>query len=557
MAKASEFTSDGSRSPRSYFEQIRRCAGLIPLNVFATANNRFSLDFAALETHLALEREFLNDSTRAKLLRLRRRRLHEPLTIVFTRAGALLNIKLLLGTVRPDNPYRPTAVGACALHANDFVESLDTSALRSGLLPAVAEFAATWELQNPREPAPLLRRSYYIYDRLLRTSSAIRAFIDAELHVPVEHVYFGGLPFSSYFPLLFGLYTVAVNAVRNEATSIVDARDVAAKAKISTDQFVAFAELKARSILDSEREFGLIDAPADFRSRVEDIRWVSDALPFRDRPLLAMPNGTYMVLDVQLLFENASAGLFWNFMNQLPSRKARHTFSGHWGKVFERYVQDLVRHYFPAVESNVTFDGGDLDLFLRAGSDALAFEVKSGFLAQHVKASRSGSVVGDELRKKFVVDDDGGAKGVRQLAIAIRALREQKVARTVDDIRRIYPVLVVEDPVMQTIAMNAYLNELFEQELDRNHDVAPLTVLLIDELEELLPHVHAGDFSWPEIFGARLVGGKVVAYPMHTTLSELGNEKRLPIRQDTFLKSHGDELMAMISSAYEKLLGRG
>lgn len=82
---------------------------------------------------------------------------------------------------------------------------------------------------------------------------------------------------------------------------------------------------------------------------------------------------------------------------------------------------------------------------------------------------------------------------------------------------RIYPILVVEDPVMPTIGMNAYLNELFETEVERGDDIAPLTVLLVDELEEILPHIEAGDLYWHDLLGTRWIGNKIVAPPMHTT----------------------------------------
>lgn len=220
------------RSPSNYFEQVRRCAGLIPLNVFATANNRFSLDQASPDAHAALEAEMLSDSSRNRLSRRRSRHRKGPHTIVFTRAGSQLNLKLLLAVARPDSPYKPTAVGACALHANDYNESEDTSSLSSGLLPVVTEFAATWELQNPRQVGPLLRRSYYIYDQLLRTDQDLARLVRAELDTAIEDVEFAGLSYSKYFPLLFGFYAVAKNGVEKEATSIVDGFDIANKARI-------------------------------------------------------------------------------------------------------------------------------------------------------------------------------------------------------------------------------------------------------------------------------------------------------------------------------------
>ncbi|HEY6138926.1 MAG TPA: hypothetical protein VI670_14290, partial [Thermoanaerobaculia bacterium] len=366
MAKYSDILGGGFRSSTNYFEQIGRSAGLIPLNVFATVNNRFSLHESSPEMHASLEAEMLSDSIRTKLSRVRKSRAGEPTTVVFTRAGALLTLKLLLAVPRPETPYKATALGASALHANDFVESFDTTDLSSGLLPVVAEFAGTWELQNPREPGLLLRRSYYIYDCLLRQHEGIRALIERELHASIADVTFAGLPFGKFFPLLFGLHTAARNGIKRQLTSIVDGADVAAKAQISPEAFNTFAAAKARTIDEAKLTFGPIHNADEFRSRVENLAWTSDVRPFREKPLLLIPDGRYMVMDAQFLFENASAGLFWNFMHQLKESKARHLFSGYWGAVFERYTAELIGHYFPEVRTSVSYPGACADLLLES-----------------------------------------------------------------------------------------------------------------------------------------------------------------------------------------------
>src|SRR5205823_2095064 len=88
--------------------------------------------------------------------------------IIFTRPGALLNLKVLLGLQPPPTPFKKTAIGAVALHANDYIESPQTASLAHGTLPVIAEFAPRWELQNPRNPQQLLCRSFYLYDLLQR-----------------------------------------------------------------------------------------------------------------------------------------------------------------------------------------------------------------------------------------------------------------------------------------------------------------------------------------------------------------------------------------------------
>ncbi|MGK2860236.1 MAG: nuclease-related domain-containing protein [Thermoanaerobaculia bacterium] len=550
MAQYSGLLGDGQRSSRNYSEQLRRASGEMPLNVFATINNLLTLDAGASEAHRSFEEELLSESVRRKLQRLRRDTPNERF-VAFTRAGALLNLKLLLAVAPPGAPYYATAVGACALHANDFAQSPDTSSLANGRLPVVTEFAAGWESYNPRDIAPILRRSYYIYDRLLKTDANIRQLVLDHIGVEIEAVAFAGLPYRSYFPLLFGLYTTARRACERQRTSIIDASEVAAKASLLPEEFIAFAASKSQTLAEVRNQIGRIDTEAEFTRRVESSAWTSDVLAFRKKPLLVLSDGRYLVADMQFLFENTSAGLSWNFVEALRSKKAKHAFLGYWGSVFERYVQELMEHYLPgAIRRNVGFESRDIDVLVELPDAALVLEVKSGFIPQEVRGCRDQALFRDEIEKKYVVDRQGRAKGVRQLAASARALREKSVPGVSTSFQRIYPILVAEDPVMQTYAMNAYMNELFEREFDRGGDAAPLTVLLIDELEEILPHIAGGDISWKEVLDARLVGDKVVAAPMHTTFAELQAERRMDPRADSFLASHGDELMRMIDDAY-------
>ena len=84
MAKYADLLGDGERSPSNFWEQILRLSGEIPLNVFATINNRFSFDQRAFEVHAALEHDFLSESIKNKLARTRRKHANDPFLIVFT-----------------------------------------------------------------------------------------------------------------------------------------------------------------------------------------------------------------------------------------------------------------------------------------------------------------------------------------------------------------------------------------------------------------------------------------------------------------------------------------
>lgn len=141
---------NGSRSPRNYFEQLLRCATETTVDIFATINNRFILDRLGPDDHKSLESQFISDSIASKVDRERHRRVGEPDSFVFTRVGSLLNLETLIGLGFTAESSLKTAIGACALHPNDYSESLDTSAVSSGPLSVVTEFAAVREHNTPK-----------------------------------------------------------------------------------------------------------------------------------------------------------------------------------------------------------------------------------------------------------------------------------------------------------------------------------------------------------------------------------------------------------------------
>src|SRR2546430_2430867 len=93
---------------------------------------------------------------------------------------------------------------------------------------------------------------------------------------------------------------------------------------------------------------------------------------------------------------------------------------------------------------------------------------------------------------------------------------------------RIYPILVGDDPILQCFVANRYLDEQFRAQFgDRPANVAPLTVMLIDELEELLPYVSAGDVGWREVLDARFEKDGVSADAFHTNLASIRSKKEI------------------------------
>src|ERR1041385_4292798 len=541
-AQYSDLLNDGERDVRNYFEQLRRCAGPLPLNVFATMNNRWIINETA---HESWEAEFLSDRIANKARQTRATMREEGM--IFTRPGALLNLKLLLGLQPPTTPFKKTAIGAIALHANDYIESEENSSLAHGTLPVIAEFAPRWELQNPRNPRQLLCRSFYLYDLLQRDER-----MQALFATPLPEVTFAGLRFSEYFGLLFGMHTNASSGIvaAPYPTSILDAVDIATKAHFSIEQFTMFAASKALTLPTARTTIDLPDEQT-FRDRITTPAWTTDHRTFRGRPLLQLDDGRYLVLDLQFLFESASAGLSWTLMEHL-SREDRARFLEYWGGIFEQYVQDLLAHYYAAqAPVSKTYAGGQIDALLVVGDDLVVLEVKAGFLPEEAKGARDPAIIDAALRKKYVQDERGRRVGIRQLATMSNALLAGTVAG-VPARGRVYPVLVGEDPLLQTPGVNIFLNDVFREEISDDR-IMPLTVMLIDEVEELLPNIDAGEITWQDVFSPHCTNGRVAGAPVHTTLVELAMARRFRRRPNAFLAQQAKRLIAIINDTYQGL----
>jgi hypothetical protein len=122
--------------------------------------------------------------------------------------------------------------------------------------------------------------------------------------------------------------------------------------------------------------------------------------------------------------------------------------------------------------------------------------------------------------------------------------------------KRIFPVLVVEDPALQTVGVNSYLHQKFFEARGASAQTEPLMVFTIDELELILPYLAAGDISWSELAQRRKSGAGVVATPVNTTFYEIASTRRLRVRADPVQSAAGERLSKIVQSKYAGLLAK-
>jgi len=527
---------------------LRRCSGDIPLNISSTINSLFSSG-AGLQIQNSLEAELLNDSTRNRVARFRQREIKDRPSLIFTRAGGLLNLKALLSIDRRNAKYSVTGPGAIALHANDYLDielqEADAAILMVQMLPV-------WELYNPRDVGAVLRRYDYVFHDLFVTDSRVSELLRRELSIDPGEIRVDGVRVDDYLALLFGLYVVAQGGARNLKTSIVDFTSHLAPLDISREEADAFLAARSFDTDQFRAVLGNLDETT-FQTVVRNSSWSTDFSLFRERPLVRLEDGRFVVADLQFLIENAAVGLFWNLFRRM-SKAGRDLLQALWGHTFERYVQQqFISHLRTPYTVTLNVDGPDLeiDLLIVRGDVAFVVEAKAGMLPQDAKSSRDFGRVTAAINRKFVANVKGNPKGVRQLARSCSALASGLIPN-VGSLRKIYPLLVVDDPSLNTVGMNTYLDRQFSA-TSLAPSVSPLTVATIDEIENIIPYVGSGDVELGEVLDERFTKNGVTAEPLNTTFARIVNGRKIRTRGNAVTKAAGERLAAVVQKKYEKL----
>jgi len=276
------------------------------------------------------------------------------------------------------------------------------------------------------------------------------------------------------------------------------------------------------------------------------------ALPvFRQHPLLRIDDARVMVLDLQFLTDLVAVGIYWLIFDALPG-KGRETFRELWGRCFEIYVTDLPRHFYPAgsqiLSADIEFSGGQIDALLDFGADVFVLEIKSSLLTEAANRGGDLQILTADIERKFISNERRAPKAVRQLGRAAEAVLSGEV-RTAIQPGRIYPVLITDEPGSECLGFNTYLNERFGKEVDSTR-VRPLTVMPINECEELLPYCAASPFSWAELCETRFDGTEVAIWSIHQEIYDLRHDRQVAVHRNDFILTRFEAIYRAILKTY-------
>jgi hypothetical protein len=204
---------------------------------------------------------------------------------------------------------------------------------------------------------------------------------------------------------------------------------------------------------------------------------------------------------------------------------------------------------------------GQCDALLDFGAEVILFEFKHFLLRQDTKDSLDRTRLEAELRLKLVEDDEGGPKALLQLAKLAAAVRQGRIptvaGASVTPGRKaiLYPVVVVAYAAMEAFGINKFLNDIFQEHTAQiEGEIRPLTVMSVQELEEVLAYTRAGVFSWPELLDTRFDIGfdrkRVRLWSVHQAIYDLISTKRAASVANEFRKAQFDRIATRILSTY-------
>lgn len=552
----SELATPSGPLPSLYLHALTRNEPHSVLPKLASLNNALLVEPAlSRKVHATFNRHLLREEHLREMVRQRDGgKGHEPeIRVVFHRLTLLLNMKLALG-LAPREEYGQDddlAIGDAALLANDFLSEVEVRDDRDLIL----ETLPAWEVYNRRDIAYSMAR----YDILIRDylSGDDPNIWPMASRLGIDTTRFEGLRLDEYVTLMFGIHSLVTQG-RN---CIVSAATVARNLKIAQDSLNAFLQARALSVHGFRDQFAAGGWTAEqFEGLISNQQFVTDTTQLRRFPIIRLDEDRCLVTDILFVIELITSGLYWSIFDGLAPNR-REDFSSLWGSVFELYTTRLFRHFYPGeselnqFRADVNYDiggvTGQIDALLDYGNETIIFEIKSSLLTLNAKCSRDWDALERDLRRKFVENERGSPKALRQLArTAAFIARGQLLSGHAPE--RIFPVLVVDEKAMECLGMNTYLDRLFRGFLDEDvaGRVRPLTVMSVDELEELLPYVAARDVGWQEVLRERFTEHGASIISVHQALYNLCRDRKASVRRNDFLLQRFEQVFSRMKDLY-------
>ena len=382
-----------------------------------------------------------------------------------------------------------------------------------GARELAAQLAPSRELENlPRIDNALARSRRMLGDILKKKQWMPLAKELEQLFVFMT----SGFSFDAFRDMLFGVFSYFQAA---STTSLDEFRRSAFLNPHSPGNIVSgplFEQFLANLSVDFGELPGSVGGVDDERTLMLDLT------AFRARPVWRFAPDSYLCVDPCLLVEKLASGFYWavnqalETADKVETSKRRLEFSRLWGKLFEEYVFEMLRHAAPPqrLSENVFYDkAGEeaFDAIVLEDGDAIVFEVKGLFARAETKYSGRFLPFFKGLSEKF-----GNQRhcAIRQLAAGVRNTFGLPRRRTISivpvrEIRNVWPVVIVLEPILGLGIASGLLVERFLHRIQKlvsqaNTSIHPVVFLDIEDVEIIVQNIRDGDFTFVDCLREKL-----------------------------------------------------
>jgi hypothetical protein len=217
----------------------------------------------------------------------------------------------------------------------------------------------------------------------------------------------------------------------------------------------------------------------------------------RDMPYFCN-HGNYYCLDYEFGLGKLESGVIWRVRDNLEENR-REPYLSFWGPVFEDYIAWLFdtyaskkhNEYYPSPKYA---DGKTeiCDSIVMCGNTAILIEAKVATCDIETKYSGGYKRMRIYLEKKLV-GTPTNRKGVTQLIKAIEnitTLPKESLPPYLAKANKIIPLIVTKDEIGSGWVINKYLNERFEEQIDKKnykfHTITPLVTMSAGTVERAM-----------------------------------------------------------------------
>lgn len=259
------------------------------------------------------------------------------------------------------------------------------------------------------------------------------------------------------------------------AATIFDSNTVGSNTK-SPALVERFVELESRTLSDLRRALWGDDPVEEILAKSLP---VYDYKPLREKPLIRATDGRTIIIDPVFMNDKLSVGPLFHALKSCGPDEVRQMFAD-FGHAVERYAQVILRRAFPIPAAGLfdplacglsgTSDRGkqfELDACLNYVTDLILFEVKGTWLREEEFAPENSASLLRSLYRQYGASEEG-RKGTAQLARLVNMIASGEwlgPKGAFRQVRRILPVLVVQDLLLGAPGFGSFVASAFDRAL--------------------------------------------------------------------------------------------